>query len=96
MADTMVETGEVTEARRKRERRIGTVVARSGDKTIKVRFEYMVKHPKYGKYYRCTTMLQTHDERNEGSVGDLVEVMACRRTSKTKYWRLTRVVRAAS
>ncbi len=96
MADSMVKTGEGTEARGRRECRVGTVVSKSGDKTIKVRFEFSVMHPKYGKYYRRSTTLHTHDERNEASVGDVVEVTATRRLSKTKCWRLTRVVRSIS
>lgn len=82
-----------TQARGQRETREGTVVASSGNKTIRVRFDYSVKVPKYGKYVRRSTMLHTHDEKNEAKVGDVVEVTACRRLSKTKAWRLTRVVR---
>lgn len=79
--------------RGKRDRRIGTVIADKGDKTIKVRCDYTVKHPKYGKYYKRSTTLHTHDEKNEAHVNDVVEVMACRRLSKTKCWRLSRIVR---
>jgi len=78
-----------------RERRSGVVVSDKGDKTIRVRFDFLVKHPKYGKFYRRSTMLHSHDEKNEASAGDLVEVMACRRMSKTKSWTLTRVLRKA-
>lgn len=81
--------------RRHRDRRVGTVVSDKGDKTITVRFDFTVKHPKYGKYYRRSTHLRTHDENNDAHVGDVVEVVACRRYSKTKSWRLTRVVRSA-
>ena len=75
-----------------RDRRTGTVVSDKGDKTIRVRFEFSVKHPKYGKYYKRSTTLHTHDERNEARRGDIVEVEACRRISKTKCWRLLRIV----
>ena len=74
-----------------RDQRAGTVVSRSGDKTIKVRFDFSVKHPKYGKYIRRFTILHAHDEKNEAEKGDVVEVTECRRFSKTKSWRLTRV-----
>ncbi len=83
-----------TRRRGQRDRRVGVVVSDKGDKTIKVRYDYLVKHPKYGKYYKRRTTLHTHDERNEAKVGDLVEVAACRRISKTKCWRLVRIVRA--
>ncbi len=78
-----------------REIRVGTVVSDKGDKTIRVRFEYTVKHPKYGKYYTRSTTLHTHDENNLGKVGDSVEVVGCRPVSKTKCWRLVRVIRSA-
>ena len=76
-----------------RETRTGFVVSDKGDKTIRVRFEFMVRHPKYGKYYTRSTSLHSHDEKNEARVGDLVEVMACRPISKTKVWRLNRILR---
>lgn len=80
--------------RRRRECRTGTVVSDKSQKTIRVRFDYTVKHPKYGKYYRRSTTLHAHDEQNEARMGDLVEVASCRPISKLKCWRLMRVVRA--
>lgn len=79
-----------------RETREGTVISEKGDKTISVRFDFTVKHPKYGKYYKRSTTMRTHDEKNEAKLGDVVQVMSCRRISKTKCWRLTKVVRAIS
>lgn len=79
--------------RGQRDRRVGTVVSDKGDKTIRVNYEYLVKHPKYGKYFRRSTTLATHDEKNEAKKGDLVEVVACRRMSRTKCWRLERIIK---
>ncbi len=76
-----------------RDRRVGTVVSISGSKTIKVRFDFSFRHRKYGKYIRRSTSLHTHDERNEAKVDDVVEVIACRPLSRTKHWRLTKIVR---
>lgn len=76
------------------DRRVGTVVSDHGDKTIKVRFDYTVKHRKYGKYIRRSTTLHSHDEKNEAKINDVVEVAACRPISKTKHWRLTRILRS--
>lgn len=84
-----------TAARGTRDKRVGTVVSDSRDKTIKVRYDFQVRHAKYGKYLRRRTMLHAHDEKNEARVGDVVEVTACRRLSKSKCWRLTRVIRTA-
>jgi small subunit ribosomal protein S17 len=89
-------SGPVSTLRGRRDRRLGTVVSDKGDKTIRVRFDFLVKHPKYGKYLRRSTTLATHDEKNEAHKGDLVEVVACRRMSKTKCWRLTRVLERGS
>lgn len=82
-------------ARRPRSTRIGVVTSSSRDKTIKVTVSYQVRHPKYGKYIRRRTVLHAHDERNECHDGDLVEVMHCRPLSKTKCWRLVRILQAA-
>ncbi len=91
MTDVLEKLGS---ARGSRDRRVGTVLSRSGDKSIRVRFEYSIKHPMYGKYIKRSTTLHTHDEKNEAKTGDVVEVTACRRLSKTKCWRLTRIIRS--
>lgn len=94
MADATSKTEPGSDAsRRHRERRVGEVISDKGTKTIRVRYDYMVKHPKYGKYHRRSTTLATHDEKDEAQLGDVVEVASCRRISKTKCWRLVRVVR---
>lgn len=79
--------------RGKRDVRICTVTSDKGDKTITVAWDYSVRHPKYGKHLRRRSTLRAHDEKNEARVGDRVEVTACRRLSKTKCWRLTRIVK---
>ena len=71
------------------------MVSDKGDKTIRVRFQYAVKHPMYGRYVRRSTTLHAHDERNEARLGDLVEVVGCRRMSKTKSWRLAQILKQA-
>lgn len=83
-------------ARKHRERRMGFVVSDSRHKSLKVEFRYLSRHPKYGKYMRRRTTLHVHDENNEAHVGDKVEVEACRRISKTKCWRLVRIVDRAA
>jgi small subunit ribosomal protein S17 len=40
-------------------------------------------------------VLHVHDEHNESRRGDKVEVAECRPISKTKSWRLVRVVERA-
>jgi len=73
--------------------RIGVVSSAGGDKTIRVIVHNLVKHPVYGKYMRRRTKLAAHDPRNTAAPGDVVEIVPCRRISKSKSWRLVRVVR---
>ena len=75
-----------------RARRVGVVTSDKGDKSIRVVYLFSVKHPRYGKYIRRRTTLHAHDENNVAKTGDRVELMACRPISKTKYWRLVRVL----
>ena len=88
----MSDQGSTMTRRRQRRRRIGTVTSDRGDKTIRVQVDYTVKHLKYGKYIRRRTVLHAHDERNEAHKGDRVEIMECRPISKTKSWRLSRIL----
>jgi small subunit ribosomal protein S17 len=70
----------------------GTVVSDRMDKTIVVKTERRVKHPRYGKYVRRYTTYYAHDEDNQAKVGDEVELAFTRPQSKLKRWRLERVV----
>jgi small subunit ribosomal protein S17 len=73
----------------------GTVVSNKMDKTITVLIERRVKHPLYGKFIRRSTKVHAHDEENECNQGDLVTVEQCRPLSKTKTWRLVKVLERA-
>jgi small subunit ribosomal protein S17 len=75
--------------------KVGTVVTVSGAKTIKVQVMTLVKHKMYGKYIRRRSHYAVHDPDNTAQVGDQVEIVPCRRISKSKSWRLNRVVRPA-
>ena len=81
--------------RRRRKVRVGIVASDKGDKTITVECHYSVKHKKYGKQMGRRTRLHAHDAKNEARVGDRVEVTECRPLSKTKNWRLIRIVERA-
>ena len=72
--------------------RIGTVESDKRDKTRKVVIDFLAKHPKYGKYIKRRTVMHVHDENNESRTGDKVEVAECTPISKTKTWKLVRVV----
>ena len=70
----------------------GRVISDKMDKTVTVLVERQVKHPIYGKYIRRSSKVHAHDETNEGTTGDLVMLEQCRPLSKTKNWRLVRVL----
>jgi small subunit ribosomal protein S17 len=72
------------------------VAGKSGNKSITVSIDFKVRHPKYGKYIKRRTKLAVHDEQNQSGVGDLVEIVESRPYSKTKRWRLVRVLEKAS
>ncbi|MES9870968.1 MAG: 30S ribosomal protein S17 [Sedimenticola sp.] len=74
----------------------GRVVSDGMDKSITVLVERRVKHPIYGKFVRRSTKVHAHDETNECGIGDVVVVEQCRPLSKTKTWRLVKVVEKAS
>jgi len=77
----------------KRKRNVtGRVVSARMDKTITVAVERLVQHPVYGKYIRRTTKVHAHDEDNACKQGDVVSIVECRPLSKTKAWRLERVL----
>jgi len=73
----------------------GVVISNSGAKSIKVAIDLKVRHPKYGKYVKRRTKLGVHDEHNQAGAGDIVEVAECRPYSKTKSWRLVKVLEKA-
>ncbi len=85
--------GTATVEKKKHLRKLVAVVDRaSTDKTRRVFIEFLAKHPKYGKYLRRRTVLVVHDEHNISNLGDQVEIIPCRPMSKTKRWKVVRVV----
>ncbi len=74
---------------------IGRVVSDKMNKTVTVLVERRVKHPLYGKVVTKSQKYHAHDESGEYKVGDLVEIQACRKLSKTKAWRVVRLLEKA-
>ena len=75
---------------------IGFVTSRSGAKSIKVTIPYKTPHPLYHKVINRKTVVHVHDEKNEASVGDKVEIMETRPISRLKRWRVVSVVERAA
>jgi small subunit ribosomal protein S17 len=80
------------EERAARKTRTGIVTSDKMDKTITVAVVNRKSHPVYGKTLTTTVKLKAHDEENNAKEGDTVEIMETRPLSKTKRWRLIRVV----
>ena len=74
----------------------GSVVSDKMDKSAIVMIERKVKHPIYGKFMKKSTKLHIHDEDNECGVGDTVQISECRPISKTKSWKLVKIVTKAN
>jgi small subunit ribosomal protein S17 len=70
----------------------GIVVSDKMDKTVVVAVEKLVQHPIYKKYVKRTKKYHAHDERNECKIGDVVEIEETRPLSKTKRWRVVRII----
>jgi len=81
-----------TSTRRLTGTKIGLVTSAKRDKTRTIAVEYQKVHAKYGKRLRRQAKYHVHDEDNQSRLGDRVEIAECRPLSKTKSWRLIRVV----
>jgi len=75
--------------------RIGKVVSNKMQKSIVVAIERRVPHSLYRKYFRRTSTLMAHDEKQEAKIGDLVKIMEVRPLSSRKRWRLVQIVEKA-
>lgn len=73
----------------------GTIVSDKMNKTVTVLVERKVKHPLYGKIIRLSKKYHAHDEGNEYQLGDVVVIEECRPISRTKAWRVARLVEKA-
>ena len=93
MAETV---SNATTDRPQRKVRQGTVVSDKMDKTVTVLVERRVRHPLYGKTITRSAKYHAHDEANECKEGDLVEIEATRKLSKTKAWRVSRLIERAA
>ena len=74
---------------------IGVVASDKADKTLRVEVKRLFRHPKYGKIVTRKTVCHVHDANNEAKIGDTVEIEESRPMSKTKRWKLVRVVETA-
>jgi small subunit ribosomal protein S17 len=84
-----------TETRGRRIEVVGEVISDKMDKTISVLISRMIRHAKYGKYLKRTSVFKAHDEKNVAKLGDIVRIAETRPLSKTKRFSLVEVVETA-
>jgi small subunit ribosomal protein S17 len=75
-----------------RREKVGIVVSDKMDKTIKVEVARRVTHPKYKKTMNRTSVFKAHDEKEEAKIGDKVLIFEIPPMSKTKRWKLAKVI----
>jgi small subunit ribosomal protein S17 len=73
----------------------GRVVSDKMNRTVTVLIERRVTHPLYGKIVTRSKKYHAHDETNECKAGDLVTIEECRPISRTKNWRVAKLVEKA-
>jgi small subunit ribosomal protein S17 len=82
--------------RKERRTLTGVVTRDKNAQTRRVEIYRLGKHARYGKYIKQRTVCYVHDEKNDSHNGDTVEIMESRPMSKTKRWRLVRVVKRSA
>ena len=85
----------VENKRGRRRKIVGMVIGNKMQKTIVVEVMRLVKHPRYGKYIKRSSMYKAHDENGQAKVGDKVEIVETRPLSKTKTTKLVRIIEKA-
>jgi small subunit ribosomal protein S17 len=75
---------------------VGVVVSNKMNKTVIVSVERLVKHPMYQKYIRRQTKFAAHDEANACGIGDKVQITESRPLSRSKRWRVSKIVEKAA
>lgn len=92
MVETQTEAAKTEETRKHRKERTGEVISDKMEKTIVVRVERRLQHPRFKKVVTSYKKFYAHDEKREAKVGDLVLIAETRPLSKTKSWRLVQVL----
>lgn len=85
-----------TEGRGRRTEIVGKVVSDKMQKTISVLVYRSMQHKKYGKTIRRSSVFKAHDEENTAKTGDTVLLSESRPLSKTKRWKLVKVLEKAA
>ena len=79
----------------KRAQRIGVVTSDKMTKTVTVRVDRLIKHPKYRRYVRRKKQFMAHDETG-AAIGDKVRIIETRPLSARKRWRVVEIIQKAA
>jgi small subunit ribosomal protein S17 len=77
-----------------RAQKVGVVASDKMEKTVVVRVDRLIKHPKYRRYVRRTSKFMAHDETG-AAIGDKVRIVETRPLSARKRWRVVEIVQKA-
>lgn len=72
--------------------REGVVLSNKMQKTLIVEITRLIEHPQFKKVVKSKVKYAVHDEKNEAKIGDKVRIQETRPLSKTKRWRLVKVL----
>jgi small subunit ribosomal protein S17 len=86
--------GTEVERRTRRAEKVGVVASDKMTKTVVVRVDRLVKHPKYRRYVRRTSKFMAHNEL-DATIGDKVRIVETRPLSARKRWRVVEIVQKA-
>lgn len=78
-----------------RAQKVGIVASDKMQKTVVVRVDRLVLHPKYRRYVRRTSKFMAHDEVG-ATIGDKVRIVETRPLSARKRWRVVEIVQKAA
>ena len=87
-------TGSEAGRRSRRAEKVGIVASDKMEKTVVVRVDRLIRHPKYRRYVRRTSKFMAHDEKG-ATVGDKVRIVETRPMSARKRWRVVEIIQKA-
>ena len=94
-AGSGAQKGAATQVSHRRQEKVGLVTSDKMLKTVVVRVERQVRHPKYKRYVRKRSKFMAHDEIG-AHIGDIVRIVETRPLSAHKRWRVVEIVQKAS
>lgn len=79
-------------SRGKFQSRVGTVISDKMDKTVIVDVTQIKTHKRYQKSIKRNSKFVAHDESGQCKIGDKVLILEGRPYSKTKRWKVSKIL----